>query len=342
MSDLTFAAQLAAAQGGDRQAFGDLTETYRRALLAYCYRLLGSSEDAEDLVQDVLLRAWLKLDTFEPRGSFRSWLYKIATHACLNVLARSPRRSLPIATYPHADPQVPPGPVGGEHIWLEPFPDDLVADTATGPEAIYSLRESVTLAFLVALHLLPPQQRAILILRDVLEWRADEVAHLLDITVPAVNSALYRARVTVAKHYHPGGLEQAMPPMIGNSLQELLNRYLRAWENANVADLVALLKEDATFSMPPLPAWFLGREAIGTFLAAVIFRGATPGSWRLLPTHANGNPAFGIYQRNEASGGYGAFGIAVVAANGAEVASTTIFMQPTLCARFALPPDLPS
>jgi RNA polymerase sigma-70 factor, ECF subfamily len=339
MHDPIEAARLAAALNGEAQAFEDLIEPYRRELFAYCYRLLGSMQDAEDLVQEALLRAWLKLNTFEKRGSFRAWLYKIATNACLNALARSPRRSLPVATHPPADAKAPFMAPVSEPIWLEPFPDDLLADAATGPEAVYSMQESVTLAFLVALHMLPPHQRAVLILRDVLDWHADEVGELLDLTLPAVNSALYRARATLTKHYHPGGLEGAQPPPIGATLQRLLDRYLRAWEDANVAELVALLKEDATFSMPPLPAWYLGREAIEAFLASAIFKYATPGYWRLLPTHANARPAFGLYQRDEASGGYRPFGIVVLTFDGAEVSTTTVFMDSSLCARFALPTE---
>jgi RNA polymerase sigma-70 factor (ECF subfamily) len=340
MNDPTGTAKLAAAQNGDKQAFDELIEPYRRELLGYCYRLLGSLQDAEDLVQEVLLRAWLKPGTFERRGSLRAWLYKIATNTCLNALTRSPMRSLPVATHAPADVNVPPAPPISEPIWLEPFPDDLLADASTAPEAVYTVRESVTLAFLVALHILPPHQRAVLILRDVLDWRANEVAELLDLTLPAVNSALQRARATLAKHYHPGGWEAAKPPQVDEDHQKLLNRYVHAWENANVADLVALLKEDATFSMPPLPGWYPGREAIGIFFASTIFKDATPGYWHLLPTRANAHPAFGLYQRDEASGEYRPFGIAVLSFDGEEIAATTVFMESSLCARFALPPIL--
>ena len=340
MYDPLEAARLAAALNGEAQAFADLIEPHHRELLAYCYRLLGSLQDAEDLVQEVLLRAWLKLKTFEKRGSFRAWLYKIATNACLNMLARSPRRSLPVATHAPASAKDPFTPPTSEPIWLEPFPDDLLADAATGPEAIYSMQESVTLAFMVALHMLPPHQRAVLILRDVLDWHADEVGELLDLTLPAVNSALYRARSTLTKHYHPGGLEGAQPPPTGVALQKLLDRYVRAWENANVVELVALLKEDATFSMPPLSAWYQGREAIEAFLASAIFKNATPAYWRLLPTHANSRPAFGLYQFDEADGTYRPFGIIVLTFAETEISTTTVFMNASLCAHFALPAEL--
>ena len=340
MNESTRTAKLAAAQNGDKQAFDEVIEPYRRELLGYCYRLLGSLQDAEDLVQEVLLRAWLKLSTFEKRGSFRAWLYKIATNACLNALSRSPMRSLPVATHAPADVNAPFAPPISEPVWLEPFPDDLLADASTAPEAIYTMQESVTLAFLVALHILPPHQRAVLILRDVLDWRANEVAELLDLTLPAVNSALQRARATLAKHYHPTGWEAAKPPTIDAAHQKLLNRYMHAWENANIADLVALLKEDATFSMPPLPGWYRGREAIAIFFASTIFKEATPGSWRLLPTHANAHPAFGLYQHDAASSGYRPFGIAVLIFDGEEIAATTVFMESSLCVRFALPPAL--
>jgi RNA polymerase sigma-70 factor (ECF subfamily) len=190
-------ARLAAARAGDQHEFGGLTEPYRRELQLHCYRILGSLQDAEDTVQETMLRAWRKLNTFEGRASLRAWLYRIATNACFDALAKRPRRVLPVSAQPAADPRAPMSPPLTEPIWLEPYPDDLIAEPEAGPEARYTARESVALAFIAALQSLPPRQRAVLILRDVLDWQASEVAQTLDLTVSAANSALHRARVTL-------------------------------------------------------------------------------------------------------------------------------------------------
>ena len=265
----------------------------------------------------------------------RAWLYKIATNACFDALAKHPRRILIPPAQPPANPHDPPAPAISEPIWLEPFPDEWLAElemeSAAGPEARYAAHESITLAFMVALQALPPRQRAVLILRDVLDWQAREAAELLDVTVPAVNSALHRARVTLAQHYHRDGLDAAsrLPPDADQ--QELLNRYVRAWEAADVATLIGLLKKDARLAMPPSPTWFQGADAIGAFYESMIFSGHTPGQWRLRPTRANGQPAFGIYQR-DAAGVYQAFGLQVLTlsagAGAVRIAAITSFLQP--------------
>lgn len=251
-------AQLTAARFGNHDEFSQMAEPYRRELQAYGYRMLGSLQDAEDLVQETFLRAWRRLDTYEGRAPFRAWLYKIATHLCLDSLARRPRRALPALTHPAADPQAQPAQPIEEPVWLEPIPDDLTADPNENPEARYSSRESVTLAFLAALQALPPRQRAVLILCDVLDWRAGEAAQMLGMTTAAVNSALHRARVTSTRRYGGAGLGavHAQPP--DETTHAILSRYVRAWESADVDGLVALIKGDATFAMPPTPSWYQG------------------------------------------------------------------------------------
>ncbi len=339
------AAHLAVAQAGSPSEFGRLVEPYRRELLAYGYRLLGSPLDAEDLVQETLLRAWRGRASFNRVGSFRAWLYKIATNAGLNALARRPRRGLPPSRYPAGDPRQPmPAPLA-DPVWLEPLPDEWLPDPAPTPEARYSARESVSLAFLTALHLLPPRQRAVLLLREVLDWRAQETADLLGLTLAAVNSALHRARVTLAKHYPPAAT--AAPAIDDDAAtQRLLARYVGAWETADVAGLVALLREDATFTMPPYPSWFQGRADIAAVLARGVF--ATPTvagwQWRVLPTRANGHPALAIYRRAAAGAPYLPFTLQVLVldAAGGQVTALVNFLNPALLACFGLPAALPA
>lgn len=348
MLDSSEAERLAAARAGNHDSFASLTEPYRRELHVHCYRILGSLHEAEDMVQETFLRAWRRLDTFAGRAPFRAWLYKIATNACLDALDRLPRRALPNATHPAADPHAPLVPSITELVWLEPFPDDWLTEAASSPEARYTAHESISLAFLAALQNLPPRQRAVLILSDVLDWRANEVAELLELTVSAVNSALHRARVTLAQRYHGREHEQwAASP--DEQTRALLHRYVSAWENADVVGLVALLKEEAVLMMPPSSAWYAGRAAVGEFVAATIFAAASPmfsgearGRWRLLPTRANGQFAWAIYQRDDAAQPttYRAFGLQVVTLAHAHMAEITVFIRPEVVARFGLPLEL--
>lgn len=338
---------IAAARAGDQHQFSKLTEPYRRELQVHCYRILGSLQDAEDLVQETLLRAWRRLNTYEGRAPLRAWLYRIATNACLDALDKRPRRALPATQQPPGDPRQPFAPPINEPIWLEPLPDDLLADSATSPEARYSARESVTLAFMAMLHTLPPRQRAVLVLRDVLDWRASEVADLLETSVSAVNSALHRARTTMTRTYHIHSREAPGASTANTSEQALLDRYLRAWEAADVAGLTRLLKEDATHSMPPSPSWYQGRRTIGIFMEANIFGsnvfpGSAQGRWLMRPTRANAQPAFALYLRDEASGVYGAFGIQVLTVEAGRIADLTTFVNPALVPRFGLPDQLMS
>lgn len=335
------AARLAAARRGDQHQFGELTEPYRRELRVHCYRILGSLQEAEDLVQETLLRAWRRLETFEGRATFRAWLYKIATHACLDALDRQrARRRMPPAAYSATNPDQPPAAPHFEPVWLEPFPDEWLAEAAIGPEARYTLRESVALAFVAALQNLPPRQRAVLILSDVLDWPAREIAELLGMTAPAVNSALHRARATMARIRPPRDTRPALPD---NQLRALLERYIRAWESADVDGLVALLKEDATLTMPPSPSWYRGPAAIGAFCAATVFAddglfpGRAAGRWRLRPTRANGQPAFGLYQRDESSGAYRPAGVQVLTFAGEALAEIASFLDPAVVQAFPFP-----
>ena len=257
---------------GSAAEFDARTDPFRRELLVHCYRMLGSIDDAEDAVQDVLVRAWRGRDTYRQAISLRAWLYRIATNVCLDAIARRART-----------------PESVERLDIGPIPDDLLDEASAGPEARYDASESISLAFLTALQLLPPRQRAVLILRDVLAWRASEVAGLLELSVPAVNSALQRARTTLATHYRSErGTLQADP----GGLKALLERYVRAWETADVSGLVALLREDAIVSMPPA-VFLTGRTMIRTFLAETVLVGGR--RIRLLPIGANRMPAFAIY-----------------------------------------------
>jgi RNA polymerase sigma-70 factor (ECF subfamily) len=303
---------LGTAQAGDHEAFSHLTEPYRRELLVHCYRMLGSLQDAEDLVQETLLRAWRRLHTFERHVSFRAWLYKIATNACLDMLDKRPERTLPAKAYPASDPRALFAPPITEPIWLEPFSDDLLDDDTTGPEARYTLHESITLAFLVALQTLPPRQRAVLVMRDALDFSASEVAGILDLTVSAVNSALHRARVTLANHYRANEHDTTTLQAVNASIRALLDQYLHAWEAGDVVKLIGLLKEDAALTMPPSPSWYYGKDSIRAFLETFPFSDATRGQWRLQPIRANAQPAFELYLRDPSTNHYRSVAVQVL------------------------------
>jgi RNA polymerase sigma-70 factor, ECF subfamily len=337
--DPAVAAHLAAARAGDQHEFSGLTEPYRHELELHCYRILGSLQDAEDIVQETLLRAWRRLDTYEGRASLRAWLYKIATNACFDALSKRPRRVLPTAQYAPADPRQPFAPPVTETIWLEPYPDDLIDEFEAGPEARYSRRESVSLAFLAALQSLPPRQRAVLILCDVLDWRASEAATLLEVTVSAVNSALHRARVTVSQRYHARGRDIVSGTSLDGDLRPLLDRYVQAWEAADIDGLVNLLREDATLSMPPMPTWYAGRDAIIAAAQEKIFAGDARGRWLMRSIGANQQPACAVYQRDETSA-YHAFGISVLTIDHDRVADIITFIDPTLFPHFNLPLEI--
>ena len=335
---------LAAAQNGDANGFSELTEPYRRELQVHCYRILGSLHEAEDMVQETLLKAWKRLDTYEGRASFRAWLYKIATNTCLDFLdQRRSRRLLPLDVSPASDATSSIRPPSAEMTWLEPFPDEWLRDTdAANPEARYTDHESISLSFMTALQYLPPRQRAVLILRDVLDLSANETAEVLEITVSAANSALHRARVTLAQRYHGPDSQSPVSSLNDQRMQWLLDHFMQAWENADVEGLVALLKEDAILAMPPSPSWYQGRDSIRVFVAATVFAdggmfgGNALNRWRLIATRANNCPAFAIYQRTEGNE-YQAFGLHVLGIDTSGLKLVISFIDPTLPARFGLP-----
>jgi RNA polymerase sigma-70 factor (ECF subfamily) len=325
-----------AAQAGDQAAFEALAGTYRRELLVHCYRMLGSVHDAEDLVQETLLRAWEKRATLTNPGSYRAWLYRIATNLCLDKLRSAPRRTLPTETHPVTDPTGPLPERVREPIWLEPFPDDLLADEKSDPQELALNREEISLAFLVALQHLTPVQRAVLLLREVLEWEAREVAEWLNLSVPAINSALQRARRALReRNIDIEGTGTGSGP----DVPALLDRYVVLWERADMTGFVALLREDAWFTMPPIPVWVRGRAAIARLFQTPLFTRAGPR--RMLPTRANGGPAFGLYEWKANIGAYELFGLAVLGAVGDEIAYIVAFLDLESFSFFALPPTLP-
>ena len=335
------AAMVAAATGGDQAAFAALTERYRRELQVHCYRMLGSFQDAEDLVQETLLRAWRHRRQFQGRSSFRAWLYRIATNVCLDALAGRSRRVLPYQVAPATDPRATSRfSPDTEIAWLQPYPDRLLDEVAPGdaePDAQVVAKETIELAFLVAIQLLPPRQRAVLILRDVLGWSAREAASLLDTSVPGANSALQRARATLKRHLPPRRLDWAPSSTPTQEERAVLQRYIDATEQADPAALAELLAEDARSSMPPVPAWLQGREAIMTG----IVQGLAPefGQWRLVPTWANRQPAAACYLRRPGESGFRAFSIDVLRVEDGEVVELTAFPA-DLFPAFGLPTTL--
>jgi RNA polymerase sigma-70 factor (ECF subfamily) len=303
------------------EAFGDQVAQYRSELLVHCYRMLGTIDEAEDAVQDTFGRAWKGRQTFRRSISFRAWLYRIATNVCLNAIELRKRD------------RVEPG------LAVGPAPDNLltgIAPLESGPEGRYDAHESISLAFLTFLQVLPPRQRAVLLLRDVLTFHAAEAASLLDMSVPAVNSALQRARATLRSSYGPPGQSPAIVSAGRPSLRGLLERYVRAWEAADVAGLVALLREDAVLSMPPKPM-VTGATRIGDFLAESIF---AIGPMRLIKAHANGGAAFAAYLQEPADNRFVLFALLVLAGDGHQITHIDAFSDARVLARFELPTEL--
>jgi len=331
------------ARSGDADAFGELTEPYLRELQVHCYRMLGSFADAEDALQDTLLAAWQGLGGFEGRASIRTWLYRIATNRCLNALRSASRRPAKEWDVPKVDPPEPTR--LGEVVWLEPFPDALLEGTAglpLGPEARYELTESISLAFVTALQVLPPRQLAVLILRDVLGFHASEVASLLDTTVESVNSALKRARASLQRRLLPaGGTEPARtepPPAAGSPAEDaIVAKFVGAWESADIDALIALLTDDVFMSMPPMPLEYQGRDLVARFCALLF---GADRRFDLVPTRANGQPAFGAYLRTPDGTRHGT-GLYVLTLRGDRISAMTRFENSVLPS-FGLPRSLPA
>ncbi len=330
---LSVAQEVTAMPGSEE--FARLTEPFRPELLAHCYRMLGSIYDAEDQVQETLVRAWRSYSEFQGRASLRTWLYRIATNACLRAIENRGRRPLPSGLgSPGDDPYAPLAGAQPEVAWLQPFPDALLGDGAADPAAVAVSRESVRLALIAALQYLPSRQRAVLLLRDVLGWHAAEVADLLGTTTTAVNSALQRARDQLRE---AAPAQDAMREPADAGLRDLLDRYAAAFETADVTALIALLREDAVFEMPPQPAWFTGRELIGRFLASQVLPEHV---FRMIPIAANGQPAFAAYLR-ESDGVLRAHAIQVLTVSGGQIARLVSFNDSALFRAFGLPPTFP-
>jgi RNA polymerase sigma-70 factor (ECF subfamily) len=323
---------LEAARGGDERAFQSLVEPRHGELHAHCYRMLGSVHDAEDALQEALLRAWRGMRRFEGRSSLRSWLYRIATNACLDAIGRRPRRVLPMDYGPGAEPGDAPGMPLAESVWIEPYPDELLpaGDAFASPEATYEQRESVELAFIAALQHLPARQRAVLILRAVLGFSAAEVADALDTSVASVNSTLQRARRTVDERL-PDHSQQATLRTLGDErLREIVERYMDAIQSGDVDAVVALLTAEPTWSMPPMPLWYRGREAVGAFLTDH----PLAERWRHVPTRANGQLAVGCYMWDDERESFVAGVLDVLTLRDDRIDEVTAFVAPWVYERF--------
>jgi RNA polymerase sigma-70 factor (ECF subfamily) len=318
--------QLAAARAGDHEAFNALVEPHRKPLLVHCYRISGSLDDAEDLVQETFLRAWKKVAAFEGQGSFRNWLYVIATRLWLDEVRRRKKRVLlPLEGDP-ADPDSPPLAPAASSAWLDPLPGSWLSGAQASPEHFHERRETISLAFTAALQKLNASQRVVLILREVFNWSAQETAEALNLTVDSVNNLLYRARKNLEN-----------PRFEESPAQERhLDAFVRAWEAGDVHSLIQLLHQKATFAMPPMGVWYEGRAAIQRALRGLVF---TPGvKWKLIPASANGRPAFGIYRGQ--GDHWQAFGLLLPVFSEDMIADVTAFLSPQLVARFGLPQTL--
>jgi RNA polymerase sigma-70 factor (ECF subfamily) len=331
---------LESARRGDEDAFARLMEPHRGALHAHCYRMLGSVSDAEDALQDALISAWRGLPRFEGRSPLRSWLYSIATNACLRAIERRPKRVLPIDYGPAADPHEGPGKPLLESVWVEPYPDERLGleDGLAGPEARYEQRESVELAFVAALQHLPARQRAVLILRDVLGFSARETADALATTPTGVDSALQRAHKSVDERLPERTQQTALRSLNDERLRELVDGFVDAWERADVDAVVAMLASDVAMTMPPLPTWYWGREAVAAFLDGWPLRQGR--RWRVVPVRANAQLAFGEYIWDEERETFKAHGLTVLTLDGERIAEITAFLDAELLPRFGLPDEI--
>ena len=335
---------LEAARGGDEDAYRRLVEPHRSELHAHCYRMLGSVHDAEDALQDALLRAWRGLPKFEARSSLRSWLYRIATNACLDAIGKRPTRVLPVDYGPPRDPHDGPLIPLADSVWVEPYPDERLGllDGRAAPDARYEQREGVELAFVAALQHLPARQRAVLILREVLGFSAREVADTLDSTVASVNSAMQRARKAVDE-LAPERTQQATLRALGDDkVKQMVERYMRAWEQGDVETVAAMLAEDACLTMPPMPTWFRGRDDVLVFLREWAFSGRAYDAEgrrrvRVLPARASGQLAFATYAWDDEARAHRPTVLQVLTLRGEQITEVTGFVSPEPFRRFGLP-----
>jgi RNA polymerase sigma-70 factor (ECF subfamily) len=336
-----FQQTLASARGGNSDAFSLLTELYRPELRAHCYRMMGSLEDAEDLVQETFLRAWRRLETYQGRASFRAWLYKIATNASLDALERLPRRVLSLEAENSAGVLAAEQSVGSEPAWIEPFPDLWLSSTSAGPEARYDAYESISLAFLVALQILPPRQRTVLILADVMDWAVTEIADVLGISVSATTSLLRRARVTMKERNQSGKLYRSKIGVPADSqTRQILDQYARAWESADLDGIIAMLADDAVFPMPPMLPDVLNKQAMIALYKDVILTGDARERYKLVPIRANGQPGFAFYRLDENTHRHEAFALQELTIEDGLVINATTFGFPALFPYFGLPANL--
>ena len=330
--------------------FERLIEPHRKELHAHCYRMLGSVHDADDALQEAMVRAWKALDKFQGRSSMRSWLYRIATNTCLDLIGRRPKRVLPIDYAPASDPHEGPGQPLVESVWIEPYPDDVlgVEQGPASPEARYERREAVELSFIAALQHLPAKQRAVLILREVLGFSAREVAEALDATEVSVNSALQRARAAIDEKLPERTQQETLRALGDEETQSLVARFVDAWERGDVDAVVSMLTEDALLTMPPMATWFDGRDAIRVFLEEFAFARAWTGDEfvegrrrvRLVPTTAGGQIALGAYRWIDDEGAYRPYNLQVLTFRGDRIAEIDGFVMPELVPRFGLPERL--
>jgi RNA polymerase sigma-70 factor, ECF subfamily len=321
------------ARDGDEAAFARLVEPYRGEPQAHCYRMLGSMHDAEDSLQEALLRAWRALPRFEGRSSLRSWLYTIATNTSLTAIEKRPKRVLPVDYGPRADPHEGPREPLVESVWVEPFPDETLAleDGYASPEARYEQREGVELAFIAALQLLPANQRAALILREVLGFSAKECAAMLETSTASINSALQRARKTVEERLPDQSQQETMRALGDDGVREVVDEYVDAWQRGDVEAVVSMLTEDAAFSMPPMRTWFGGPDGGHAELAAFLREYPLNGVWRWKPlrTQANGQPALAYYAWDDDEGCYLPFALNVLTLRGDRISDVTAFISRT-------------
>jgi RNA polymerase sigma-70 factor, ECF subfamily len=338
-SSITEEQLLDAARNGDEDAFRRLIEPYRAPLHAHCYRMLGSVHDAEDALQDALFRAWRGLGSFRGGGMLRNWLYRIATNACLDAVSRRPKRVLPIDYGPPVGAGQQLGEPVAESLWVEPYPDEIVGleDGYAGPATRYEQHEAVELAFIAALQHLPPRQRAVLILREVLGFSAKEVSESLGTTVASVNSALQRARNALEERLPQESQQTTMRSLGDRRVREIVQRFVDAFEGGDVEAIVRMLAEDATFAMPPYEEWYRGRKALAD---SWLMPGEPPTGLRYIKTSANGQLAFGAYGFDPERNRFLPIALDVLTLRGGRIADITAFRTPEIFRRFGLPDEL--